>query len=201
MTIDKLLTDVANHKLTFQLDSGLYRHLRFRQPDTGNLWFDLITWPGSLAINGDMGTWVFARVDDMFTFFRSDPPRINASYWSEKITSESVFGGPHQKFNAETFEAGVRSRLEGYGLSSREKALVLKGLREEVFGVEDESEARRALSAFKRGGFAFSDSWEINGKGYTHHYLWCLCAIVWGIQQYDAARATPGPQAAQGVQK
>ena len=71
-----------------------YRHLLFRQPNSGNMWFEIITWPDSLMIRGDMGSWSFSRVQDMFTFFRSDQLKINPSYWTEKIDSESRFGGP-----------------------------------------------------------------------------------------------------------
>ena len=189
MNAEQLLVDVANHKMTIRLDSGLYRHLHFRQPSNSNMWFEIITWPGSLTVNGDMGTWSFYRVDDMFTFFRSDKLRINASYWDEKITSESRYGGPAEKFDADTFKANVLSSLDGYELSDHQKAAVVEALEEEVFSEEDESTARRALSDFKHDDFTFSDSWEINGNGYTYHYLWCLHAIVWGIKQYDAAHA------------
>lgn len=187
MNAAQLLIDVANHKLTVRLDNGLYRHILFRRPSDSNMWFELITWPHSLTVHGDMGTWSFSRVDDMFTFFRSGQLRINASYWCEKINSESRFGGPSEKFNADTFKANVLSSLDGYELSDQQKSDIVEALEEEVFGEEDESAARRALSDFKHDDFTFSDSWEIGGKGYTYHYLWCLYAIVWGIQQYDAA--------------
>ena len=66
MDADQLLRDVAKHKMTVRLDNGLYRHLLFRQPDTSNLWFEIVTWPHCLTIHGDMGTWSFSRVEDMF---------------------------------------------------------------------------------------------------------------------------------------
>jgi hypothetical protein len=201
MNAEQLLVDVTNHKLTVRLDSGVYRHLVFRQPSNSwNMWFEIITWPGSLTIHGDMGTWSFSRVNDMFTFFRSGQLRINASYWCEKISSESRFGGPSEKFNADTFKVNVLSSLDGYGLSDQQKADIVEALEEEVFGEEDESAARRALSDFKHEDFTFSDSWEIGGKGYAYHYLWCLHAIVWGIQQYDArADASAGSPATNGI--
>jgi hypothetical protein len=192
MDADQLLRDVANHKLTVRLDNGLYRHLVFRQSADSNLWFEIITWPYNLTIHGDMGTWSFSRVEDMFTFFRSDQLRINASYWHEKITSESRFGGPSKKFNPDTFEANVLSSLDGYGLSDHQKADVIEALKEDVFGEEDESTAWRALADFRYDGFTFSDSWEIAGDGYTYHFLWCLYAIVWAIQQYDVIKSAAG---------
>jgi hypothetical protein len=196
MSAEQFLIDVSKHEMKVHLKDGLYRHLIYRNPQTGNMWFEIVTWPGSLAIHGDMGTWTFSRVDDMFTFFRSKELKINASYWHEKIQSESRFGGPAERFNADTFKANVLDSLDGYELEDPRKAEVIAALEEEVFGDEDESNARRCLANFEHDGFSFSDSWEIDGNGYTYHFLWCLHAIVWAIQRYDAALTKP--QAAEG---
>jgi hypothetical protein len=133
LTSEQFLKDVVTHALTVKLDSGLYRHLSFREPHSWNMWFDLVTWPGNLTISGDMGTWIFSSIDDMFKFFGSDLERVNPEYWTEKIKSESRFGGPSRKFVP--------------------------------------------------GGYR-------DGEYYTYHYLWCLHAIVWGIQQYNTAKST-----------
>jgi hypothetical protein len=71
-TAEQFLKDVATHSMKVERDDGVYRHLKFRGPESNswNLWFDIITWPQCLVINGDMGSWTFARVNDMFTFFR-----------------------------------------------------------------------------------------------------------------------------------
>jgi hypothetical protein len=79
--------DVEDHKLTVALDQGEYRHLRV---DNGSstYHYGIVTWPGYLTIYGDMGSYVFSRVRDMFAFFRADrhePDRINPGYWSEKL--------------------------------------------------------------------------------------------------------------------
>lgn len=192
LNVKQFRDDVADHGLEVRSDNGLYRHLHFRgpAPNAWNMWFEVVTWPGSLAINGDMGSWSFSRVDDMFNFFRSSELKINASYWCEKIQSESRFGGPSMKFTAGGYKANVLSALEQYGLCDTQKADLIDALEAEVFGEEDESTARRALADFAHGDFTFSESWEIGGKGYTYHFLWCLHAIVWAIQQYDAVHAS-----------
>jgi hypothetical protein len=186
---ESFLRDVAGHTMAVMQDNGVYRHIRFRQasPASWNMWFDLVTWPGNLAIRGDMGTWVFSRVEDMFTLFRSRNRelRINASYWCEKVESESRFGGPSRKFDGESFKANVLLSLDGYGLEDEEKQEITAVLQEEVFSLEDELSARKALADFEYNGFSFQDPWEIQGQGYSHHFIWCLHAIVWGIQQYD----------------
>ena len=194
MNAGQFLRDVASHGMTVKLDNGLYRHLLFRAAtDSWCMWFEIVTWPGSLAIHGDMGTWEFSRTQDMFGFFRNRELTINASYWHEKISSESRFGGPAKKFDAAVYRSSVISALDNYELTDPEKAEIVAALEEEVFQEEDESTARRALCDFKHHDFRFTDEWEINGQGYSYHFLWCLHAIVWAIQQYDAARSPAAP--------
>lgn len=78
----------ADHRMTVLNDDGLYRHLRFANPKFHEYHFDLVTWPGHLAISGDIGANVFAREEDMIGFF-AGATRINPSYWSEKIVDSS----------------------------------------------------------------------------------------------------------------
>lgn len=94
ITEDQFLKEVDQHVMEVIRDDGLYRHIRFRHPGTMCMHFDLITWPGYLCYCGDMGTYVFWRLDDMFAFFRTDrePAHrhnrklgINPGYWSEKL--------------------------------------------------------------------------------------------------------------------
>ena len=192
MDADQLLRDVSGHVLTVEEDDGLYRHLHFAHPKISNLWFDLIPWPGNLTIHGDMGTWSFSRIENMFEFFRSKDLKIDTSYWDEKVTSESRFGGPSRKFSPETFRANVLSDLNNYELGEAEKAEIVEELGDEVFGEEHEATARRALDDFEHGDFKFFDTWELNGDDYTYHFIWCLYAIVWAIQKYDAVKAAEG---------
>ena len=71
LSAEGFLKDVKNHGMEVRRDDGLYRHLIFRAPkDSWHQWFEVVTWPGSLAINGDMGSWCFSRIEDMFEFFR-----------------------------------------------------------------------------------------------------------------------------------
>lgn len=75
--------DTKAHALSVLHEDGLYRHLRFRA-DGSFCGFDLITWPGSLTIQGGHGTYTFSREADMFGFFRQSNG-INVDYWAEKL--------------------------------------------------------------------------------------------------------------------
>jgi hypothetical protein len=62
--------ETARHGMIILHDDGVYRHLRFMDEKGSSLyWYDLVTWPGSLAFNGDYGSFVFSRSRDMFEFF------------------------------------------------------------------------------------------------------------------------------------
>lgn len=189
------LKDVNGHVMAVHLDQGQYRHLSFRKSEPNSwhfMWFEIVTWPGTLEIRGDMGTWSFSRIEDMFEFFRSrqdaerDRIYINPSYWGEKINAESRNEGPHRKFDVDVFKENIISCLDNYTLTAKKKKAVKKALDEEVFtGDKHEIELRDDLNNFTHDGFSFSDVWEISGEDYTYHYLWCCYAIAWGIQQYD----------------
>ena len=71
-TEQSFLKDVAEHQMTVLRDDGVNRHVQFRRPGTICMGFELITWPGYLCYTGDMGTYVFRRLEDMFEFFRTD---------------------------------------------------------------------------------------------------------------------------------
>lgn len=192
-TAEVFLKDVAEHAIKVLHADGIYRHVRFKKPGDSNFWFDLITWPGCLTIRGDMGTWVFSRVEDMFTFFRVDELKINPSYWAEKIQN-GVHGGQDtcKVFSAALFKEQVLNRLGNWDLSTEALEHVKFRLGTEVFTDEEgyfgEYEHYRKLWEFNCNGVQF-DCELPDGKHHNYHFVWCLYAIVWGIQQWDAMQS------------
>lgn len=187
ITEARFLKDVAAHQMTVLRDGGIYRHLKFKAAkDNWNQWFELVTWPGSLLIGGDMGTWSFSRIEDMFQFFRRPDGDLNPDYWAEKLEACSRIDGDCKTFCARTFKAAVIESLDNYSLEEAERQKIEQAIRDDVFlDEEDETVLRRELSDFKHGDFELSETWEITGRVWGYRFLWCLYAIVWGIQQYD----------------
>jgi hypothetical protein len=182
--------DVAEHQMSVIRSEGVARHLRFQKPRTWCMGFDLITWPGHLCFTGDMGTFVFSRVPDMFDFFRGD--RINPSYWSEKVLAADRDGGV-KSYSPELFREAIRGRLE-HATNEVRRAVV-----EEVLAAAHDGEYA-ALDAARRfehpSGFQFEDVWELNCRDYTYHFIWCCHALVWAIAQFDAHCAAHQPAGA-----
>lgn len=185
--------DTSDHAMTVIRDDGIDRHLRFRRPGTGVYGFDLITWPGKLCITGDMGTYVFCRIEDMFEFFRTGirdgEMRINEGYWAEKVLAADKHGGI-KEWCEDAFKSAVwdafRSHWEGRS-DYTAKRECWQEIKEDVLSVSySEHEAMSAIWSFDSNGFQFVDFWDYNLTDYTHPFRWCLYAIVWGIMQYDA---------------
>ena len=112
LTTKMLLETVADHKLTILKDDELYRHLRIKKDGSRNRYYEIITFPGGLLIRGDMGTYEFERVSDMFNFFRSGVKNdgtisINPEYWGEKCESYSRFRKGIKEFSYDLFKAQI----------------------------------------------------------------------------------------------
>jgi hypothetical protein len=181
------LHDVRDHRIQVIRDDGEYRHIRFSRPDTYCMQFDLITWPGYLAYSGDMCCYVFSRIRDMFEFFRGStdgPLRVNLGYWHEKVQAQDRHGGT-KAHSPERFRECV---LEDSADAPEavKQAIELEVLRH----ADEEHEAWRAISDFEHDGWHFQDFWDHDCTEYVHRYVWCCFALVWGIRQYDAAKAT-----------
>lgn len=186
-----LAISTRNHRMTVLCEEGLYRHIRFAEPGTGIWRFDLVTWPGHLVITGDLEDFHFARIEDMFEFFRNPVGYINPQYWAEKLR------GPvrSMSFSQDVFKRLVYDHFRDWCRWNDGphrplwRAICNEVLLDEYGEMGDETMAHHALTQFRHGDFEFTDSWEWELKDYDFHFLVALHAIVWGINRYDAAKA------------
>lgn len=206
----RFLRDIADHQMTILRDDGVNRHIRFRKPGTVCYGFDLVTWPGALCYTGDMGTYVFQRLEDMFEFFRTDRRggnclTINPQYWSEKLIATNCHGrsaGGATEFDPGRFrqvinEYRVRWMREAKlkGCTKEERRDLWDAVDDEVLWVVDDGEHLAYNAAYdfthrcRDLQFCFTDLFEHCFERYTVHFTWCCYALAWGIQQYDAAAA------------
>ncbi|MBV2127955.1 hypothetical protein [Arsukibacterium indicum] len=198
LTFEQFTKDVKNHQLTTIKDDGLYRHLLVKQPGTIEMHYEIITWPGYLCYCGDMGTFVFERVEDMFCFFRKTPGTINEPYWSEKLQATDRSDG-HTKFCRDEFERAVTEVLNDWLEAVADDGLDPDFIQEEKDKVDEiiaeshqnEFHAVAALNNHQKddGGLNFWDFWENDCKVFTERYTWCCYALVHAIALYDAAKA------------
>jgi hypothetical protein len=193
LTKESFLEDVKDHKLTIIKDDGLYRHIRLKNPEDCNQYFEIITWPGHLAYTGDMGDYLFSRSEDMFCFFRSEKGdlEINTGYWAEKVKAESIFGNGIREFSVEEFRERIEEYVRDY-LELEEGFPIPEYMEEEIYSLmkaEDEWECVQAMRYFNSDKISFDDFWENSCQRKTLHFVWCCYAIVWGIAQYDIEKS------------
>lgn len=181
-------SDTAEHELSVVRDEGFYRHLSYGKPRSQTMRVDVVTWPGYLAYVGDMGSFVFSRAEDMFTFFRGE--RINPAYWAEKV--QAADRDQVREWSPELFADRAREDLSGLIADDEEGryAGIATDFEEEVLcGIDDMSKemAYRAIMEFEHGGCRpFQDWWEVDTDVFTYRFLWCCLALVRIIALYDA---------------
>jgi hypothetical protein len=188
--LERYRKDTEKHQMTVLHNDGLYRHLLFKETGSSFYWFELITTPGQLTIRGDMGTFVFSRIEDMFEFF--DGSYINVGYWEEKLVAQDRSGV--KAYDQDLVRKLVREHFDDhadYYLSGTDPAGVWAEIEEQIFDdyvICDESEVRAGLDRFTHpSGYRFADVWEWDFRTYTTRYLWCCHAIQQGIKRYRAA--------------
>lgn len=174
---ERFKADIIRHELTILHDDGLYRTLLCKDPQSGVYHYYITTWPGFLAISGDMGSYVFRRIEDMFQFFRGDG--INVSYWAEKVEAEDR-RCKVQEFSSEIFYEQLNAFLIDRGDNPDDFT--------ELYGYDSEFEAVSAVQA-EDWGMDFLMSYG-HFKQYTHHFRWICHAIVWAITQYDLQKGS-----------
>lgn len=211
--------NMARHRMMVRLDQGLYRHLVFEQPEhSWNDRFELITAPGSLTITGDRGAHTFRRTNDMLAFFRGSASSychgINPMYWAEKLADggrsvqvysehalnrhlKELLNDLAQDYRRELAE--WRAEVTAFGETEAnpkpEMPKVLRRTRELISdyrldGQLSFQEGARELLRELESIDAVCDTWEWGLTDWDYHFLHNLCAIAWGIRQYDHAVRT-----------
>lgn len=157
----RFLADTAEHTMEVMHDDGLYKHLRFTNNGSWHYRYDIITWPGFLTLDGDMGTWTFSRLPDMLDFFRSNPdrPKINADYWAEKLQWGSSGGrGIAREYDQDSVKRQILATIEGHIKDERWPEHAADALRAAIndeildsyaVALYNEAEVRDAMDDFK----------------------------------------------------
>lgn len=207
----RFLRDVERHEMTIIRDDRLDRHLRFKRPGTSAYYFDIVTWSGHLCYTGDMGTFVFSRIDDMFAFFRMDDHdwnknpnglSINPGYWSEKVLAADRHDGI-EEWDEDEFTRRVNEVRVGWmrwakslNIDKDERRELWETVEREVMSEpSNEHVCVAAIWNFYHTTsngerFEFVDFFDGGMNRFTFRFLWCCYALAWGINQYDNYRSS-----------
>lgn len=177
--LEHLSTFLDGCTLTVLHDEGQYRHLHVTPSDTRALWtgFDVITWPGHIALTGDLGDgWVFTRYgqDDMAYWVSGTHPS-NYGYWAEKLV-RACRSSPTEfspKLFLRTLDEYLRDQVDNSAWQL---------FMDEAKSVEDTHEA----ITFLRGiSLDLPDLYEyIEFEDYTYSFKRACHQISWTVQTY-----------------
>ena len=198
-TRESFLNDVAEHQLTILKDDGVFRHMVLSQGSFEHR-FEITTWPQHLCISGDMGCYVFSRIQDMFCFFRQsgDDWGVNASYWEEKVLAECKTDGTRE-FDAKEADQRLEQFLqwfvEGLDPTNEEEAEAISSATNAVKEFTQNRENSEGDVVYRlnnwdeedAGGMTLDDFWDGWKDSFTYRFIWCCFAIVFAIRQYDEA--------------
>lgn len=186
----KFLETVKDHKLTIEIDDGFNRSILCKPDNSYIRYFRVVTYKGGLLITGDMGSWCFERLPDMFEFF-GGKSEINYHYWAEKLVCYDAKNEPYE-FDDELFNKEVMERFKEYFKDECEgDPEFLLGFKEclDVSEYTDLSFYRiNKVSEFlDNHGLCsgFMESVYNSGRKQNSRLEWCMNAIVWCIQEYN----------------
>ena len=195
ITNESFLQSVCNHQMTVIKDDGVNRHLRFKAPGTIHMSFDVITWQGGLCYTGDMGSYVFQRLPDMFDFFRGSGP--NTGYWGEKCVAVDSCDGIREYSPdkaREVIEEWVASTIDSVECNAEFAAGLRAAVNDELLPkIHDGEQAiRGAADEFYYADgdttYWFKDFWEVTLTRKTSRFVWCCHALPWAIGVYDRSK-------------
>lgn len=178
LVADRFVNDVRLHSMDVKLDNDVHRHLTFSKNGSSILRFSIVTWPGYICICGDMGEYVWARTRDMFSFVRGS---IHSEvYFTEKLTAVSEKRG-FLEFQHELWEETIEDLLAHFGeVEETRNSLLDLQVNAEPGSFEE------ACELLDGTGIDDVFEWFSGLQDYSYQYLWCLRALQFAVETYDA---------------
>lgn len=192
--------ETRDHTMTVLHRDGVSRHLRFARPGMRRWSWDILTWPGHLAVSGEVGHgWQFAHGDrDVLPLFVPFAlrGRINPYYWSERVPPHRR---PHaRRFSPAKFQRSVREQIAAHALTPDQRDELLRSLDAAgVFDIRDRRAAGSALAGRWAAGeraVEFADVDEMDVEEWDGQFLLSQFAILFATTAYAEYERATGPR-------
>lgn len=203
----RFLRDTRGHQMTIRQDDGLYRHISVGKPNDRAYHFNITTFPGYLVFTGDMGSFVFSRLRDMFDFMSINwdkgTPTIDYRYWAEKAEAQDTRTGGCTEYDHDALERAVKRNWRAYQkeepdfscMTKHQQRTVSLDFKWDVLDAldgSDESENFKTIMGWTyydqnmcRQVSPFDDFWDYGSfKRHTFHFKWACWAIASTIRDY-----------------
>ena len=200
VTAEEFAVMLRDHEMTIEHDDGLYRHLHCRSSKHCFDWFDIVTWPGSLAFSGDLGSYTFSRTDDMLGFFAGKDGRdLPFDYWAQKAVAVDRHSGmkTHSKrallqFVVDRAKDMISDLEDGDRKGRREIIEAARELIDDVRHCNTWFEMTDTVVNFNKAGLSFEDAESLPDPVLVQRfYLACRC-INWAANRYWQAKKLEG---------
>lgn len=166
-----------------------YRHLSFASGSHPFFHFEVMTWPGHLAVSALGGHFVFERLPDMMDFFRGES--INPHYWAQKC----VAGRVSESFNEDVYREVIEAELAALDDSWRpksEREQIAEAIETDLLGYIPEHvyEAYERVGdfevTFENSGesFNFYDTGDMDFGLWSHEFLMSCAAAHFAATVY-----------------
>ncbi|MFJ9378880.1 hypothetical protein [Streptomyces sp. NPDC101455] len=190
----RFASEAEGARMTVLRDEGMYRHLHFDFPRASWKWCEVLTWPGSLILNGGLGSWLFlATGEDLIEMLRpsASSQRVDPLYWEGKLAPGS---GTARTYSPDRATAYIRETACGLasdfpGLAQDVDTDILDG--RPATDLSTEGGLRAALAAFEElhgctyEGLHFPvQSWDL--ERFDVWFLLSCVVLPWAVEQYDA---------------
>lgn len=178
--------DLEHHVLTVKEETPAFRWYRFARPGTIHYSFDVIFFPGSMLVQGDMGEFWWQRTYDMEGWARSSIRDI--SYFSEKVIREI----DTEEFSSEAAEELLR---EEYAQHVERLVFEEHAPADAVAEQQETFERLHGAANEDREGHAFYTAYYESDwyggdlpcvKQYRHHFLWVREGVKQVFKALDA---------------
>lgn len=171
-----------DHVVHVKLENGLYRHYLCRAPQTGMYHFHVMTFPGRLAVYGDIGDIVWEREPDTLYWARSAIRSI--SYFAEKVWStirvDEFSPSPAEARVREDYEQMRQELLDQH--APIEKLAQLEDTREELIAAAHDNGQYFYEAA---SGCEWYDGADLpNVEDYTSSFYWAREALLWFFRNH-----------------
>ncbi|OOF58290.1 hypothetical protein [Rodentibacter genomosp. 2] len=186
----QFLESIQKHQLTVIENSENVKIFRFADPNTISLSCTIIYAANTCTITGDMGHFLFGRVQNAYNFFLNNPAVFSFGYVSEKVLAQDTSVGLYY-FDGDLAEKSIKEIISDYREETDEERNLEKlNLLENTLQNVDWSKQFEVDSWFYNNAngelsHLFDDTYTGKFERLTNYFIWCVQAIIYATRLFE----------------
>ncbi|OOH92163.1 hypothetical protein BMT54_01165 [Pasteurellaceae bacterium 15-036681] len=186
------LNDIKNHKITVIENSEHSKIFKAMRAD-GSICqsFTVIYADNKAIITGDMGHYVFGRLQNSYGFFLNNESAFNFGYVLEKLLAEDKFNKA-ERYDSTQAEETIKSIIQEYRESLDEDDCQddLNELEDSLEHIDFDSEIEVAAWLYSLTDESAEIFEEYNIDDFTvldYRFIWCVYGLIWATREFEKA--------------